>query len=153
MHSRHLKHNDHPQWVCIYLRAPILNMKSHMLWLLCSACFLHHKHVLNTKRLVSFLAWHISFTHQCMLNTKRYQHWCLFMLGTLSCISDARWAQKDISIGLFLCLVPFLHPWCMPSTNTHHVSVFSCLAHLLHSLKHTKHENTLVFMFSAFSTC
>ena len=62
-------------------------------------------------------------------------------------------SKKDISIGLFLCLVPFLHPWCMPSTNTHHISVFSCSVRLLHSLKHAEHENTLIFVFGAFSTC
>src|SRR6266545_4817768 len=81
---------------------------------------------------------------------KRYQHWCLFVLGALSCISDACRAQKDISIGIFLCLAPFLHPLCTPSMNTHHVSVFSCSAHLLHSLKHAEHENTLVSCLAPF---
>ena len=101
----HLEHNNHPRWVCIYLHTPILNTKSHMLWLFvlsmfpspqmraehektgvfsCSACFLHppmHAEHKKIPTLVPFCAW-CPFLHLwCMLSTKRHQHWSLLVLG------------------------------------------------------------------------
>ena len=88
----------------------------------CSASFLHprctplhpatHAEHEETHSMVSVHAWRHSFIHQCTLNTKTHQHWCVFAFSTfLHPPMHAEYEETPTMVSLRTrCLFgPFLH--------------------------------------------